>query len=192
MFFYGPDPSFRRHLVSLSPVLILYTRYHSLLATGDAFDRRDPIVYSAELLTINWQSHLIATELGTKQEKLRLDDEPGMEARLRSLGEQPKIGVLHGRCDLDSCRVEEPHVDLAPRHDQVAVVPELLEPTQLQKLYATLQITHPVFENRIAKSNPPELLLFWVLYYVGNYLQQYLECSCDSSIVILVILFQSS
>ena len=42
-------------------------------------------------------------------------------------------------------------------------------------------------ENRVAEPNPPELLLCWVLHYVGDYLQQCLVCSCDSGTVILQV-----
>jgi len=42
-------------------------------------------------------------------------------------------------------------------------------------------------ENRVAEPNPPELLLCWVLHYVGDNLQQCLVCSCDSGTVILQV-----
>ena len=65
-----------------------------------------------------------------------------------SLGEQPEVGVLHGRRDLDSGGVEERHVGPVPRHDQVAAGAEPLEPAQLQEFYASLQVTHPVLQER--------------------------------------------
>lgn len=45
-------------------------------------------------------------------------------------------------------------------------------------------------ENRVAEPDPPELFLFWVLHYVGNNLEQYLVRSCDSSRVILQVMWQ--
>jgi hypothetical protein len=97
-----------------------------------------------------------------------------------------KERISDSRIQLGSSSVQDGLVNLVPCQEQELVAFKFLKSTELEKLYASMQIANPLLKCSVGQSDLPEFLLVRIFSYIANVGKECLKSPLHFSIVILL------